>query len=98
MQKNVMRGLLDVVMLRVIHDEPMHGYGVIKTIRKKFGYLAGPSTIYPRLIELEEEGCLTSEWDITRDRPCKTYTLTGQGRLVMKRGEITLAQVVKECS
>ncbi|MGD8544633.1 MAG: PadR family transcriptional regulator [Candidatus Bathyarchaeota archaeon] len=75
-----MKGLLDLIVLQYLNGESMHGYKIIKKIRKEFGVYFGPSTIYPLLNDLEEKGYVESNWDMESDRPRKVYSLTTEGR------------------
>ena len=52
----LVRGLLDLIVLGLLKENSMHGYGIISSIRKSFGIYFGPSTIYPLLTELEKKG------------------------------------------
>jgi len=79
-QVKLMKGLLDLIILQFLNTQPMHGYKVIKKIRKSFGVYFGPSTIYPLLNKLEEKGYVKSDWDMQTDRPRKVYALTTEGR------------------
>ncbi len=73
------KGLLDLIILQFLKNEPMHGYQVITKIRKNFGVYFGPSTIYPLLNTLEKKGYIDSEWNMNFDRPRKVYRLTSSG-------------------
>jgi PadR family transcriptional regulator PadR len=68
-QVKLMKGLLDLIILQFLSIEPMHGYQIITKIRKSFGVYFGPSTIYPLLGTLEEKGYVSSEWNMTSERP-----------------------------
>ena len=57
----LMKGLLDLIILQFLSNEPMHGYQVITKIRKNFGVYFGPSTIYPLLGTLEKKGYVDSK-------------------------------------
>jgi len=77
--KQLTRGLLDIIVLELLRSEAMHGYKIITAIRKNFGAYFGPSTIYPFLNELQEKGYIKSQWNTNYDRPRKVYTLTSEG-------------------
>jgi DNA-binding PadR family transcriptional regulator len=89
-QVDLMKGLLDLVVLQFLEEEPMHGYKMIQEIRKDFGVYFGASTIYPLLNKLEEKGYLKSEWDMETDRPRKVYHLTTQGENLLNFTEDSL--------
>ena len=75
----LMKGLLDLIILQFLSNQPMHGYQVITKIRKNFGVYFGPSTIYPLLGTLEKKGLVKSEWNMNFDRPRRIYSLTSNG-------------------
>jgi DNA-binding PadR family transcriptional regulator len=56
----LMKGLLDMIILQYLNNEPIHGYQVITKIRKNYGVNFGPSTIYPLLSALEKKGYVKS--------------------------------------
>jgi len=89
-QAKLMKGLLDLIVLQLLHTNPMHGYQVITRIRKSFGVYFGPSTIYPLLNTLEKKGYVKSEWDMSNERPRKVYTLTTEGRGLLNFTEDSL--------
>lgn len=81
--KQLTRGLLDIIVLELLRKEDIHGYKVITTIRKNFGAYFGPSTIYPFLAELQEKGYITSQWDTSHDRPRKVFSITAEGKSLL---------------
>jgi PadR family transcriptional regulator PadR len=89
----LVRGMLDVVVLGLLKENSLHGYGVITKIRKNFGVYFGPSTIYPLLSDLEKKGTIKSEWDLTHDRPRKVFTLTSEGNSLLNGVEQSLYQI-----
>jgi PadR family transcriptional regulator PadR len=76
----LMKGLLDLIILQFLSNEPMHGYQVITKIRKTYGVYFGPSTIYPLLGTLEKKGYIESTWNMDFERPRKVYSLTNEGQ------------------
>jgi DNA-binding PadR family transcriptional regulator len=89
-QVKLMKGLLDLIVLQYLNADPMHGYKMIKKIRKEFGVYFGPSTIYPLLNDLEEKGYVESDWDMESERPRKVYDLTTEGRSLLNFTEDSL--------
>ena len=91
-QTKLTKGLLDMIILQYLEQEPMHGYQVITKIRKGFGVYFGPSTIYPLLGTLEKKGYVDSNWNMDFERPRKVYTLTsdGQNRLNFTEDSLNL--------
>jgi len=94
-QVKLTKGLLDIIVLQILENEPMHGYQIITSIRRNFGVYFGPSTIYPLLTGLEKKGYLLSEWNMASDRPRKVYTLTEVGRNLLNFTEGSLNLIVR---
>jgi len=89
-QTKLMKGLLDLVVLQLLNQQPMHGYQIITKIRKSFGVYFGPSTIYPLLGTLEKKGQVTSIWNMDTERPRKVYSLTNEGQNLLTFTEESL--------
>ena len=92
----LMKGLLDLVILQFLSNEPMHGYQVITKIRKNFGVYFGPSTIYPLLGTLEKKGYIDSHWDMNFERPRKVYSLTNDGKTMLSYTEDSLNMICRK--
>ncbi len=92
----LMKGLLDLVILQFLSNEPMHGYQVITKIRKNFGVYFGPSTIYPLLGTLEKKGYIDSHWDMNFERPRKVYRLTSDGKNMLSYTEDSLNMICRK--
>jgi len=91
-QVKLTKGLLNMIVLKLLRSEPMHGYQIITSIRRSFGVYFGPSTVYPMLSLLEKKGQVKSEWNMNHERPRKVYTLTpeGQNLLAFTEGSLNL--------
>jgi PadR family transcriptional regulator PadR len=83
-ERELKRGVLELVLLRLLHDGPSYGYELVSEIaRRSEGELeVKEGTLYPLLYRLEEQGWVTTGWE-TRDRgtPRKYYRLTPAGRV-----------------
>src|SRR4030042_1691525 len=90
-QTKLAKGLLDLIILQYLNQQPMHGYQVITKIRKSFGVYFGPSTIYPFMAQLEKKGYIKSQWNTDSERPRKVYTLTHDGKVRMNFTEDSLS-------
>ena len=75
-------GLSKFFILRVLHDGPMHGYEVARTVAQVTGGCCSPSegTIYPVLREFEAGGFVTAHNEVVQGRPRRVYALTDNGR------------------
>jgi DNA-binding PadR family transcriptional regulator len=95
-EKSLLKGMLDLVVLDYLHVEPMHGYQLITTIRQDFHVYFGASTVYPLLSALEAKKYIASRWDLSNDRPKKVYTLTPEGDKLRDFTERSLNQIVQK--
>lgn len=80
---DLLRGTLDLLVLKALAWEPMHGYAVSKWLRERTEGLLGveESALYQALHRLERRGLVRSEWRLTEtNRRAKVYTLTARGR------------------
>ena len=79
----ILQGMLDMVILKTVADEALHGYGIVQRIRLLTGErLRVPQgSLYPALHRLENQALLRSEWAATQTgRDAKFYRLTPKGR------------------
>ena len=95
-QIKLVRGLLDLVVMQFLNAQPMHGYQVITSLRKQFGVYFGPSTIYPLLTMMEENGYIKSHWDLENERPRKVYAITSQGNELLTCTENSLTHIYRK--
>jgi PadR family transcriptional regulator PadR len=80
---DVIRGTLDLLVLKTLTLEPMHGWGISQRIQQvSSGFLeVNQGSLYPALQRLELKGWIDSEWRTTENnRRGKYYRLTAQGR------------------
>ena len=85
-------GTLDLLILRTLVREPMHGYGISSRVREisKDVLRVGESSLYPALQRLLLNGWVKAEWGTSENnRRARYYTLTAAGRqqLVAERKE-----------
>lgn len=89
-------GRLRLYLLRLLDEEPRHGYEVIRLLRDRFMgvYAPSPGTIYPRLARLEEEGLVTHDEESGR----KVYRITEAGREELRSRGAELDELEEELS
>jgi DNA-binding PadR family transcriptional regulator len=89
-------GRLRLYLLRLLDEEPRHGYEVIRLLRDRFMgvYAPSPGTIYPRLARLEEEGLVTHDEENGR----KVYRITEAGRAELRSRGDELDELEEELS
>ena len=85
---DLVQGTLDMLILKTLALEPMHGYGIglrLEQIsRGVFRVSAG--SLFPAFRRLERDGLIKGEWRATENnRRAKYYALTAQGRATLKR-------------
>ena|ERR671913_1096103 len=87
---NFLQGTLDVLILRALTREPLHGYDVVDWIRQASGGVLAieEGALYTALHRMEARGWLSSEWATSpKGRRAKYYRLTAEGRRQLDRGE-----------
>lgn len=80
---DVIQGTLEVMILRALAGEPMHGYGIAQWLRRRTdGELqVQDAAMYQGLRRLERKGWVSAEWSITENsRRARYYELTPAGR------------------
>ena len=82
-QSDVLRGTLDLLILKTLTLEPMHGWGIGARLEQfSRGVLdVTQGSLYPALQRLEQKGWIESDWRTTENnRRAKYYKLTASGR------------------
>lgn len=85
---DLVQGTLDMLILKVIALEPMHGWAIAQRIRQMSGEVlqVGQGALYPALHKLEQSAWISAEWKISDNgRRAKYYTLTEAGRQAMEQ-------------
>jgi DNA-binding PadR family transcriptional regulator len=81
MNRERLKGNLDLLLLSVLVGGPAHGYAIISALRDRSGgtFDLPEGTIYPALHRLEESGLLGSSWAQAEGRRRRVYGLTDKG-------------------
>ena len=85
---DLLQGTLDLLILKTIAREPLHGWGISKRMKELSGdqLSVGQGSLYPALHRLEQQGWVTAAWkDTERGRRAKFYMLTKDGRQQLDR-------------
>jgi transcriptional regulator len=80
---DALRGSLDLLILKTLSLEPMHGWGIGQRVQQiSRGVLElNQGSLYPALQRLEKDGLITSDWDTTgNNRRARYYRLTAAGK------------------
>lgn len=82
-----LQGTLDLLILKTLALEPMHGWGIAQRIQQLSAHAleVGQGSLYPALHRLELDGMIASEWSASENnRRAKYYSLTPSGRRRLK--------------
>jgi transcriptional regulator len=85
---NLLQGTLDVLILKVLTLESMHGLGISRRIAQvtNGAFDVKPGSLFPALHRLEEAGWLSAEWGESESkRRAKFYRITKLGRRQLKQ-------------
>ncbi len=87
MRPELLKGNIDLLLLRVLVDAPAHGYAIIEDLRRRSAAFDLPEgTVYPALHRLERDGLVSSRWSAASGRRRRVYRLSGRGsRLLAER-------------
>jgi PadR family transcriptional regulator, regulatory protein PadR len=87
---DLVQGTLDLLILRTIALEPMHGWGIAQRIRQvsKEVLQVNQGALYPALHRLERSGWIRARWgESDNKRRAKYYSLTPAGRKYLEKEE-----------
>lgn len=84
---DLVQGTLEMLILKTLALEPMHGYGVALRIEQISSgvFKVNPGSLFPAFSRLERDGRIKAEWRATENnRRAKYYILTAHGRKALK--------------
>jgi PadR family transcriptional regulator PadR len=87
-KSDLLQGTLDMLVLKTLDLEPMHGWGIAERIQLISGDVlqVNQGSLYPALQRLKRKGWITSEWRTTdNNRRARFYELTEPGRRQLAR-------------
>jgi PadR family transcriptional regulator, regulatory protein PadR len=96
-QTELMKGTLDLLVLKTLALEPRHGVGVADRIEQitRGAFLVKPGSLFPALHRLEQEGSITGTWSETPEgRRAKYYKITAAGLKQLAAEKKNWARVV----
>lgn len=85
---DLLQGTLDLLILKTVAREPLHGWGIAKRIQLLSGDVlsVGQGSLYPALHRLEQQGWVDAEWrDSDLGRRAKIYSVTREGKRQLER-------------
>jgi PadR family transcriptional regulator PadR len=86
-KRDLLQGTLDLLILKTLELEPMHGWGITQRIQQLSQSVlqVNQGSLYPALHRLEERGWIRASWKISENnRQARYYELTALGRKQMK--------------
>ncbi|AOS46022.1 lineage-specific thermal regulator protein [Lacunisphaera limnophila] len=93
---DLLQGTLDLLILKSLQHEPMHGFGISLRIRQMSREMltVEQGSLYPALYRLEDQGWIKSEWGVSdNNRKAKFYTLSATGRKQLAAEEQSWAKL-----
>ncbi len=93
---DLLQGTLDLLILKSLQNEPMHGFGISLRIQQMSRDMltVEQGSLYPALYRLEDQGWIKSEWGVSENnRKAKFYTLTASGRRQLATEEQSWAKL-----
>ena len=96
-QTDIMKGTLDLLVLKTLALEPRHGVGVADRIAQitRGTFHVKPGSLFPALHRLEQEGFIAGEWSTTPDgHRARYYRLTAAGQRQLAAEKKNWARVV----
>lgn len=85
---DLVQGTLDLLLLKILALEPLHGWAISQRLRQVSGDVLQVSdgSLYPALHKMEQEGWITAEWKTSElGRRAKYYSLTRLGRRQLEK-------------
>ena len=82
-KSDLLQGTLDLLVLKILSLEPMHGWGISERIQQMSDdvFQVNQGSLYPALQRLKRKGWVKPEWRVTENnRRARYYELTGAGR------------------
>jgi PadR family transcriptional regulator PadR len=89
---DLLQGTLEMLVLRTLSLEPMHGWGIAHRIERLSAdvFLVTQGSLYPALVRMKRRGWLKTEWRTTENnRRARYYALTPAGRQQLERERST---------
>jgi len=96
-----MQGTLELLILKILAREPLHGYGIVQKIHEATEDLlkVEDGSLYPALYRMQERGWVKSEWGLSENnRRAKFYKLTRAGQKQLERERANWERVSKAIS
>ncbi len=91
-RSDLLQGTLEMLVLRILSLEPMHGWGIAQRLDQMSGelFLVNQGSLYPALQRMKQRGWVRSKWRLTENnRRARYYELSraGEGQLTKDRAQ-----------
>lgn len=97
MRKDLFRSSIEVLVLSLLADNPLHGYAIQQQLKHALNQFLPVGSLYPLLHRLEAEGWIATAQTTHLGRPRKVYQLTETGKAHLRRSatnwQATIAQL-----
>ena len=87
----VLKGTLDMMVLKILEEEPQHGYGITRRLQTltEDALQVDEGSMYPALYRMQKRGLIEADWFVTDNRRrARIYALTRAGRDQLKRESV----------
>jgi PadR family transcriptional regulator, regulatory protein PadR len=87
-QSDLLQGTLELLILKTLSLEPMHGWGITQRIQQmsREVFQVNQGSLYPALQRMKSKGWIASEWRVTENnRRARYYSLTAAGERELER-------------
>lgn len=96
-ERQMKKGVLDMLVLRLLKSEAKYGYQIIQEMREKSDetFLLKDGTLYPILYRLEEDNLVVSKWSeaVGKQVPRKYYEITEAGKKALGEIEVVWKRI-----
>jgi PadR family transcriptional regulator, regulatory protein PadR len=82
-KSDLLQGTLDMLILKALQLEPMHGFGLSQRLRQMSAevFQVEMGSLYPALVRLEKQGWIKGEWGVSdANRKARYYSVTAAGK------------------
>jgi transcriptional regulator len=89
---DLLRGTLEMLILRSLEDGPMHGYGITERLQRVSDEVLAvdEGSLYPALYRMQKRGLVTSRWGKSEhNRKARFYSITRRGRAHLEKASAT---------
>ena len=96
-KRDLLPGLLDMLILRTLHSQSMHGYGIAQHLRQvsRDVLQVEEGSLYPALQRLRVKGWVKAEWRQTpNNRRARYYAITAAGRKQLGEERVSFERLV----